>query len=269
MLKFSDKEVNKFSVELPFSKYYRLVYLRDNIEIQEDGRYSYNEYRIVLTGDSVIENTEEYVENNFDILLSQAKLSEKQKEIEEKISSLKKQLDNSDYKILKCVENFMLGYALPYDFSKLLSTRIGLRDNINLLESDNYEISIDELKDKKISEMCASNQSTITNGIDFNGKHYRLNTTDQINLSSLYSLASQGKDVPYHADGEVCSIFKAEDMCSLANTATKFIIYHTTYFNLLKHQILDMESKDEVNSVYYGMSLKDEYNTILSGIIGD
>jgi hypothetical protein len=119
---------------------------------------------------------------------------------------------------------------------------------------------------RKIIEMSAICQTTITNGIDYNGEHYRLNTTDQINLTSLYSLAQLGQSVPYHADGQVCRIYTPEEMVGLAQAGTQWIIYHTTYFNLLKHQILEMSTIEEVEAVTYGMELKPEYQSTLNAI---
>lgn len=161
----------------------------------------------------------------------------------------------------------MLGSILPYDFSKLLFNRMEIRDNINALQDNSLEVdALEKLKERKITEMSAASQTTITNGIDYNEKHYRLNTTDQINLTSLYSLAQSGASVPYHADGEVCRVFAPEEMCGLVQNATKWVIYHTTYFNLLKHQILALETEDEIKAVYYGIELKDEYKSVLKSI---
>ena len=55
-------------------------------------------------------------------------------------------------------------------------------------------------------------------------------------------------------------------MCGLVQSATKWVIYHTTYFNLLKHQILASETEDEIKAVYYGIELKDEYKSVLKSI---
>ena len=115
--------------------------------------------------------------------------------------------------------------------------------------------------------MCSLCQTTITSGIDYNDEHYRLNTTDQINLTSLYSLAQLGQSVPYHADGKVCRIYTSEEMIRLVQTATKWVIYHTTYYNLLKHQIQDMTDIDEIKKVEYGTELSSEYQTILNTIL--
>ena len=53
----------------------------------------------------------------------------------------------------------------------------------------------------------------------------------------------------------------------LAKASTSWIVYHTTYFNLLKHQILDYTTIEEVESVYYGTPLKKEYQQIIDTII--
>lgn len=262
MIKQSNEAVDKYSLN-KVSNYYYKVLLRDNIE-EKDSIYTYNEYELVIAAK---DNADEYVNENFDILLNQAKVNEENKILQEKINTLKKQLDNSDYQILKCTENFMLGSVLPYDFSKLLSNRMEIRDNINALQNDSLEVdALEKLKERKITEMSAASQTTITNGIDYNEKHYRLNTTDQINLTSLYALAQVGTSVPYHADGEVCRVFTPEEMCGLVQNATKWVIYHTTYFNLLKHQILALETEDEIKAVYYGIELKDEYKSVLKSI---
>lgn len=262
MLKTSKEAVEKYSFDKVSEHYYKIL-LRDNIEVVNN-TYNYNEYELVLLSR---EDIDSYINENFETLLNQAKVLEENKILKEKIDTLKKQLDNSDYQILKCTESFMLGSVLPYDFSKLLSERMGIRDNINSLQDSSLETNaLDKLKERKITEMSAASQTTITNGIDFNDKHYRLNTTDQINLTSLYALAQSGQTVPYHADGEVCRVFSPEEMCKLAQAGTQWIIYHTTYFNLLKHQILSLETEDEINAVYYGMELKDEYKAVLSAI---
>ena len=56
-------------------------------------------------------------------------------------------------------------------------------------------------------------------------------------------------------------------MLGLVQAATQFITYHTTYFNLLKHTILDMTDIEEVKKVEYGTELSPEYQTILNTIL--
>ena len=54
--------------------------------------------------------------------------------IEEKISELKRQLDSTDYKIIKSSEYQMAGIEAPYDIATLHSERQELRNKINELE---------------------------------------------------------------------------------------------------------------------------------------
>lgn len=238
------------------------VSFRENIE-EKNGVYFCDEYKITLSSNDI----EEDIKTKRDSLLAGAKLQDELEKKEELIKTYQNSLNNTDYKVIKSLEYFSLGLPLDLDYGKLLSDRQNYRDTINNLNS---EISDDEelaqIKNRKIKELCSLNQTTIINGIDFENKHYRLNTTDQINLTSLYSLAQLGQSVPYHADGELCEIFPAEKMINLVQTAIKFIIYHTTYFNLLKHQVLDMTDKEEIEAVSYGDELKDEYKQILSSI---
>lgn len=57
------------------------------------------------------------------------------KEGEFEIAELKKQLSETDYKIIKCFEYQFAGLELPYDIQTLHTERQALRDRINELES--------------------------------------------------------------------------------------------------------------------------------------
>lgn len=51
------------------------------------------------------------------------------------IKALKEELDNTDYKVIKCYEAFLVGEALPYNAQDLHTSRQSIRDNINSLEA--------------------------------------------------------------------------------------------------------------------------------------
>lgn len=51
------------------------------------------------------------------------------------IETLKQQLTNTDYQIIKCSECSMLGQPLPYDLPALHQQRQAIRDQINELEA--------------------------------------------------------------------------------------------------------------------------------------
>lgn len=264
---FSNNKPEAYYVKLKSQGFYKVLFSADIMETTTG--YYYKEYPIVIDATSEEEAIEK-VEKNFDTYFEWGKANYDEADKAAKVSIYKNQLDASDYQVIKCAENFMLGKVLPYDFSELLYKRNSMRDAINaatedyILEND----QLDSLKNLKIMEMSAQSQYMIKNGIDYNEEHYSLNTHDQINLTTLHALAQAGQSVPYHADGKVCRIYSPEEMIGLVQASIQWIIYHTTYFNLLKHQILEMETGEEVEVVKYGMELKDEYQAIINSIIG-
>lgn len=52
------------------------------------------------------------------------------------IESLKSELQESDYKVIKCAEALTIGAEMPYDVESLHKERQALRDRINELESE-------------------------------------------------------------------------------------------------------------------------------------
>lgn len=54
----------------------------------------------------------------------------------EEIERLKSELQDSDYKVIKCAEALTIGAEIPYDVASLHKVRQALRDKINELESE-------------------------------------------------------------------------------------------------------------------------------------
>ena len=52
------------------------------------------------------------------------------------IERLKSELQESDYKVIKCAEAICLNAELPYNMTELHNERQALRDRINELESE-------------------------------------------------------------------------------------------------------------------------------------
>ena len=52
------------------------------------------------------------------------------------IERLKSELQDSDYKVIKCAEAICLNEELPYNMTELHNERQALRDKINELESE-------------------------------------------------------------------------------------------------------------------------------------
>ena len=59
---------------------------------------------------------------------------DRQSELILDIESLKSELQESDYKVIKCAEAMAVGAEMPYDVASLHKVRQALRDKINKLE---------------------------------------------------------------------------------------------------------------------------------------
>lgn len=59
-----------------------------------------------------------------------------------KIDSLKKKLANDDYKVIKCMESYLVDKEapLPYEIEKIAVERNAIRDTINALEAEIKEL---------------------------------------------------------------------------------------------------------------------------------
>ena len=127
----------------------------------------------------------------------------------------------------------------------------------------NYEegLTIDFLRQSKVNEMSATCRGTIEAGFDFGALHFSLDTQDQLNLITLSALAETQELIPYHADGELCRFYTADEMKQIVAAATQFKMYHTTYYNALKNYINNLDTIEDIAAVTYGMELPEEYQS--------
>ena len=129
------------------------------------------------------------------------------------------------------------------------------------------EASIEFLKSAKIHEMSVACNRAITNGFDVtlaDGKshHFSLTVQDQLNLITLSGMVAAGEpQVPYHADGELCRYFSADDMQVIIDVAASEKTYLTTYFNSLKTYIESLGTVEEITAVAFGMEIPVEYQS--------
>lgn len=108
-------------------------------------------------------------------------------------------------------------------------------------------------KEQEISSAC--NQAIVA-GMDVETskglEHFSLQETDQINLTTATNAVQQGlTEYPYHADGQLCRMFTAKEILSIADAATKHKLYHTTLCNHLLTWIRRAETKEELDSIIY------------------
>jgi len=123
------------------------------------------------------------------------------------------------------------------------------------------EATIEFLKTAKLNEMSVACNRAITNGFDVTladgeSHHFSLTVQDQLNLITLSSMVAAGEpQVPYHADGELCRYFSADEMQAIIDVAANKKTYLTTYFNSLKAYIESLETVDEIVAVTFGMDI--------------
>lgn len=129
-----------------------------------------------------------------------------------------------------------------------------------------YVPTLDEVKAKKKQEVSAACEQTIYAGIDVEltdgVEHFSLFEKDQINLIGKQAqLAAGVEKLEYHQDGYPCRYFTAEEMQAIITAAMQHVSYHTTYCNSLNMWIADAESVDELNTIYYGADIPEEYQS--------
>lgn len=109
------------------------VVLNANIEeIEEESiKYVYDTFRLNTCYD---ENIEDRIRNDFERYVNIAKESEDKKVAKEEIIKLQEELNNTDYKIIKCSEYQLAGLEIPYNIADLHANRQRLRDKINELQ---------------------------------------------------------------------------------------------------------------------------------------
>lgn len=129
------------------------------------------------------------------------------------------------------------------------------------------EITVEYMKNIKISEMNNTCNKVITNGFDTvlsDGEphHFSLTTQDQLNLITLSTLVENGETaIPYHADGELCKFYSAEDIGAIITMATSFKTYHVSYFNALRAYIESLDTIESIRAITYGTPIPEEYQS--------
>lgn len=131
--------------------------------------------------------------------------------------------------------------------------------------------SVEFVRQSKISEMSLQCRRTIEAGIDvelrMETKHFSMDTQDQLNLMSLGVMAQTQELIPYHADGETCIFYTADEINQIVAAATAHKVYHTTYYNALKNYINSLSTIEEIAAITYGTPIPDEYQSEVLKVI--
>lgn len=146
------------------------------------------------------------------------------------------------------------------------------------LPPDPYEPSPGELlvaaQTAKRAEVSAACEQAIYNGVsvtlaDGSVEHFSLTEHDQINLFGKQAqLAAGVEQLEYHADGHPCRYYSAADMQAIITAAMFRVSYHTTYCNAINMWIAGCETAEEVEAIYYGADVPEEYqNEVLQAYL--
>lgn len=169
------------------------------------------------------------------------------------------QISEDEYNELKDVESYEIAPELE------------ITENDTLTDDEivdaTEQVTIDYVKTKKILQMETATKNAIANGFDIDDLHYSLTTQDQLNLITLSSMVNAGvRQIPYHADGELCRYYTNDEMQTIISKAYEHIAKCTTYFNSLKYWIESLKDIEEIKNVYFGIEIPDEYKSeVLKG----
>lgn len=127
--------------------------------------------------------------------------------------------------------------------------------------------NVEQVRAAKKAEIGLACSAAIYAGIDVGGAHYSLTEHDQTELMAQFQTVKAGaEEVPYHADGELCRMYTAEEFTALAQTATAHVFYHRTYCNHLNAWI-KRAGLDEIPAIVYGADLPADLAASMAALI--
>ena len=136
-------------------------------------------------------------------------------------------------------------------------------------------VDLEKLRSLKLTEVAEACRAAILAGcsVAFNEKrteNFALEESDQINLTAAATAVSQGAaGYPYHADGELCRLYPADEILMIAQAATAHKLYNTTYCNHILTWARRAESAEELAEIVYGAELPDDLAANLAEVMGN
>ena len=126
---------------------------------------------------------------------------------------------------------------------------------------------VEQVRAAKLQEVGLACTAAIYAGIDVGDAHYSLTEHDQTEIMAQYAAVREGAQaVPYHADGELCRMYGAEEFTALAQAATGHVFYHRTYCNHLNAWIR-RAGLEELAYIVYGMALPKDLRDSMAAIL--
>lgn len=146
----------------------------------------------------------------------------------------------------------------------------GLRHLVDIIEECQFyhqysEEEKENIYNNKIAELSTTCNDCINRGLSMlmsNGekKEFSYSIEDQSNISEMFNAILLGATAyPYHANGETCQMYSAQDIVIIYSTLSAFKTSQITYFNQLKQYMKTLQSIPEVESIIYGQPLQGEF----------
>jgi len=137
------------------------------------------------------------------------------------------------------------------------------------------ETPLNDVKEVKLKDLSDACHTAIVSGFDVklaDGEyhHFSLTVEDQLNINSLYGMIAAGAEqVPYHADGEPCRYFTAEEFTAIVQAATAHKTYHESYYNSLKSYVDSKRTEAGIFAIEYGTEIPAQYQSdVMKALIG-
>lgn len=93
-------------------------------------------------------------------------------------------------------------------------------------------------------------------------ERFSLTEKDQINLFGKQAQLTAGAErLEYHQDGHPCRYYSAAEMQAIIKVSMEHVSYHTTYCNALNMWIMGCETAEELDSIFYGADVPEEYQS--------
>lgn len=181
------------------------------------------------------------------------------------------QVTNTGYKILKDGAVLLVQEGIYANLYAGATMEDKAQAHINAILAANC-LTLETAQQAKLAEISAACQNAVYAGVDATDtkgtEHFSLTLPDQTNLSASVEAVAQGAaSVPYHADGQLCRQFTADEIKAVYAAAKAYIMKQTTLCNHLNVWIRRCTSVDEVNAITYASTLPDDllknYNSIL------
>lgn len=133
-------------------------------------------------------------------------------------------------------------------------------------EPEPYIPTYEEVLNNKIIELSSICQNAIVAGLEINGQHFSYNNEDQTNLKEIFDTVKiTGLPMGYHADGQGCTEYTAEELINMYIQLTMNKYCQQTYFNQTREYLESLENnaenKEMILTYKYGTPLIDPYLT--------